>query len=114
MPEAKLMPVAEACRRLRISPATLYNWVRAGRLDLVRVGGRSRVSARTVRGILSAGDRDRPRSAVERAWTDLVRRGLVDPASRTAFFRPRFSPGAPIAMRGKRLSEIIIEERGER
>jgi hypothetical protein len=48
------------------------------------------------------------------AWDELVRRGLVDPASRQAFFGPKLADFKPIRVKGKPVSEIIIEERGER
>jgi excisionase family DNA binding protein len=117
----KLLTVKEACDRLRISRATLYNLVNRGELAFVKIGGKSLISEEGIDRLIAQSTRTPPKrsaSAEEDAWAvswdELVRRGLVDPASRRAFFAPKFSDFKPVKANGKPASEIIIEERGER
>jgi excisionase family DNA binding protein len=117
----KLLTVKEACERLRISRATLYNLVKKGKLTFVKIGGKSLISDKVIDRLIAQATRTPPKraaSAKEEAWTAswdaLVRRSLVDPASRRAFFAPKFSDFKPVKAKGKPASLIIIEERGER
>lgn len=117
----KLLTVKEACERLRISRATLYNLVKNGKLGIIKIGGKSLVSDESIDRLIAEATRIRPKRAAGGKvvtwvayWDELVRRGLVDPASRRSFFAPKFSDFEPVKTKGKPASEIIIEERGER
>ena len=117
----RLLTVREACERLRISRATLYNLVKKRKLAFVKIGGKSLIRDDVIHRLIAQGSRERPKRPAEtpaktraRLWEDLVRRGLVDPASRQAFLVPKLAPFRPIKARGKPASQIIIEERGER
>lgn len=117
----KLLTVKETCERLRISRATLYNLVKTGKLTFVKIGGKSLVREDAVERLITQGTRRRPKKTARTeeetravSWEKLVRRGLVDPASRRAFLAPKFSDFKPVKVKGKLASEIIIEERGER
>lgn len=117
----KLLTVKEACERLRISRATLYNLVKKGKLSLVKIGGKSLISEEVIDRLIAQATWTPPKRAADAgektwaaSWDELIRRGLVDPASRRAFFAPKFSDFKPVKAKGKPASEIIIEERGER
>lgn len=117
----RLLTIREACERLRISRATLYNLARKGKLAFVKIGGKSLVRDDVIHRLIAQGSRARPKrpggtpgTTPATLWNDLVRRGLVEPASRQAFLAPRLAPFRPIKAKGKPASEIIIEERGER
>ena len=117
----KLLTVKETCERLRISRATLYNLVKSGKLTFIKIGGKSLISEDAVDGLIMESTRTPPTRTARTeeetwaaSWDELVRRGLVDSASRRAFLAPRFSDFKPVKARGKLASEIIIEERGER
>lgn len=117
----KLLTVKEVCERLRISRATLYNLVRKGELAFVKIGGKSLISEDDVDRLIAQATRTPPKRSTTGeedawaiSWDELVRRGLVDPASRRAFIAPKLSDFKPVKAKGKPASEIIIEERGER
>ena len=116
-----MLTVREACERLRISRATLYNLAKNGKLTFVKIGGKSLIRDDVIHRLIARGSGKRPkrpprtaRTSRVRLWEDLVRRRLVDPESRQAFLTPRLTPFKPIKAKGKPASEIIIEERGER
>ncbi len=117
----QLLTVKEACTRLRISRATLYNLVKRGTLAFVKIGGKSLIRDDTIDRLI-AQETSPPAQRVTgaagrkwaRCWDDLLRRGLVAPASRRAFLAPKYSDLSPIKTKGKPASEIIIQERGER
>lgn len=116
----KLLTVKETCERLRISRATLYNLIKSGKLAVVKIGGKSLIREDAANRLVTQGTRTRPKmtdrtdeEAWRNFWDELVRRGLVDPASRRAFFAPKFSDFTPVKVKGKLASEIIIDERGE-
>lgn len=117
----KLLTVKEACQRLRISRATLYNLIKRGDLAFVKIGGKSLIREEAIDRLIAQGTRTPPkrRARTEEeawavSWDELVRRGLVDPTSRRAFLAPKFSDFKPVKVKGKPASQIIIEERGER
>jgi excisionase family DNA binding protein len=117
----RLLTIREACERLRISRATLYNLTKKGTLPLVKIGGKSLIKEAAIDRLIVQGASaatKRPAGAEEKtwaaAWDEIVRLGLVDAASRRAFFAPKFSDFKPAKARGKPASLIIIEERGER
>jgi excisionase family DNA binding protein len=117
----RLLTVKEACERLRISRATLYNLAKKGTLAFVKIGGKSLIKEMTIDHLIAQATwrpPKRPASDEEKtwaaAWLALVRLGVVDPGSRRAFFAPKFSHFKPVKARGKPASLIIIEERGER
>jgi excisionase family DNA binding protein len=117
----RLLTVREVCERLRISRATLYNLVKGGKLTFVKIGGKSLIRDDVVHRLIARGSLGRAERSARtarptraRLWEDLVRRGLVEPASRQAFLAPRLAPFRPVKAKGKPASEIIIEERGER
>jgi excisionase family DNA binding protein len=117
----KLLTVKETCERLRISRATLYNLVRGGKLTFVKIGGKSLMSEEAIERFITQAARTAPTRTARTeeetwavSWDELVRRGLVDSASRRAFLAPKFSDFRPVKAKGKLASEIIIEERGER
>jgi excisionase family DNA binding protein len=119
--QMRLLTVREACERLRISRTTLYNLVKQGKLTFVKIGGKSLIGDDVIHRLIARGSRERPKRAARaggttwaRLWEDLVRRGIVVPASRRAFLAPRLAPFRPIKAKGKPASEIITEERGER
>ena len=116
-----MLTVRETCERLRISRATLYNLVKRGKLTFVKIGGKSLIRDDVIHRLIARGSRERPKRPARaagttwaRLWDDLVRRGIVEPASRQALLAPRLAPFRPIKAKGKPASEIIIEERGER
>ncbi len=115
----RLLTVREACEQLRISRATLYNLARKGKLGFVKIEGKSLIRDDVIQRLIAQGSQGRSlrppgsRGAVWASlWDDLVRRGLVEPASREAFLAPRLVPFSPVGVKGKRPSETIIEERG--
>jgi excisionase family DNA binding protein len=117
----KLLTVKEACERLRISRATLYNLVRKGKVTIVKIGGKSLIREEDIDRLIAVGTGARgernasaKRSVLAAYWDELVNRGLVDPASRAAFFSPKPSDLEPVKTKGKPASQIIIDERGER
>jgi excisionase family DNA binding protein len=117
----RLLTVKEACERLRISRATLYNLTKEGKLAFVKIGGKSLIKEMAIDHLISQASSRPPKgsaSAEEKTWAatwhELVRLGLVDAASRRAFFAPKFPDFKPAKSRGKPASLIIIEERGER
>jgi len=117
----KLLTVKEACEHLRISRATLYTLVKKGQLAFVKIGGKSLIRQEAIVRLIAQGTRTAPARAprtqkkVRAAyWDELIRRGLVDPASRRAFLAPKYSDFEPVKAKGKPASAIIIEERGER
>jgi excisionase family DNA binding protein len=116
----RLLTVREACERLRISRATLYNLAKDGKITFVKIGGKSLIRDDVIHRLIARGSKRpiRPpraaRTSRVRLWEDLVRRGLVEPESRQAFVAPRLTPFKPIKAKGKPASEFIIEERGER
>ena len=117
----RLLTVREACERLRISRATLYNLAKRGKLTFVKIGGKSLIRDDVIHRLIARGSGKRPKRAPRtartsraRLWDDLVRRGLVEPASRGAFLSPKLVPFRPVKAKGKLPSETIIEERGER
>lgn len=117
----QLLTVKEACARLRISRATLYNLVKRGILTFVKIGGKSLIREVAIDHLIAQDTstlRARRTGAAglewARCWHDLVRRGLVEPTSRRAFLAPQYSDLSPIRTKGKAASEIIMQGRGER
>ena len=117
----RLLTVREACERLRISRATLYNLAKRGKLAFVKIGGKSLIRDDIIDRLIAQGSWARPkRTAVAPGgtwaslWQEIVRRGLVDPASRRAFLAPRLKAFKPVKAKGKAASQLIIEGRGER
>ncbi len=117
----RLLTVREACERLRISRATLYNLAKNGQLAFVKIGGKSLIRDDVIHRLITRGSRERPKRRARALatrwaalWDDLVRQGLVEPASRQAFLAPKLAPFKPTKAKGKPASAIIIEERGER
>jgi len=39
----QMLTVREVAERLRVSPATVYRWVRRGKLEALRIGGTTRI-----------------------------------------------------------------------
>jgi excisionase family DNA binding protein len=117
----KLLTVKEACERLRISRATLYNLAKQGKIAFVKIGGKSLVREGDIDRLIAEGTGARAernastkRGVLGAYWDELINRGLVDPASRVAFFSPRLSDLKPVKSKGKLASQIITDERGER
>ncbi len=117
----KLLTVKEACERLRISRATLYNLVKKGKIAFVKIGGKSLIREEDIDRLIAEGTgaRAKHNARTKKAglavyWDELINRGLVDPVSRVAFFSPRLSDIKPVKTKGKPASQIIIDERGER
>ena len=116
----RLLTIQEACERLRISRATLYNLVKSVKLTFVRIGEKLLIRENVIHRLIARGSRLRPKRPARtpgatsaRLWEDLVRRGLVEAASRQAFLAPKLTPFKPVKTKGKPASEIIVEERGE-
>ena len=117
----KLLTVKEACERLRISRATLYNLVKKGKIAFVKIGGKSLIREEGIDRLIAEGTGARAernarakRGVLAAYWDELINRGVADPASRVAFFSPRLSDLKPVKTKGKPASQIIIDERGER
>jgi len=117
----RLLTIREACERLRISRATLYNLAKRGKIAFVKIGGKSLIRDDAIHRLISQGSRARsqrpapsPETTWPTLWDALLRRGLVEPASRGAFLSPKLVPFRPVKAKGKLPSETIIEERGER
>ncbi|MGH7148749.1 MAG: helix-turn-helix domain-containing protein, partial [Nitrospiraceae bacterium] len=51
----KLLTVKEACVRLRISRATLYNLVRKGKIGFVKIGGKSLIREEDIDRLIAEG-----------------------------------------------------------
>ena len=47
--------VDEAAEALRVTPATLYRWIAAGKLKTVKIGGRRLVSAKVLNNLINRG-----------------------------------------------------------
>ncbi|HUG48127.1 MAG TPA: helix-turn-helix domain-containing protein [Candidatus Limnocylindria bacterium] len=72
------MDVRAAARELDVSERTLRRWLREGRLDAYRVGGRIRIPARAVR------DARSPYQATDAVGTEMSERAAKVDASLTA------------------------------
>ena len=117
----RLLTIQEACERLRISRATLYNLVKNGQLAFMKIGGKLLIRDYVIHRLIAHGSPTQPKRSARtpgatwaRLWEDLVRQGLVEPASRQAFLAPKLASFKPIKAKEKPASAIIIEERGER
>jgi excisionase family DNA binding protein len=117
----QLLTIREACEWLRISRATLYNLAKSGKIAFVKIGGKSLIRDDAIHRLIAQGSRARsqrpagsPGTTWATLWDDLVRRGIVEPASRGAFLSPKLVPFRPVEVKGKPPSETIIQERGER
>jgi excisionase family DNA binding protein len=117
----RLLTIKEACERLRVSRATLYNLVKKGDLALIKIGGKSLIGEPVIERLITQAARTRPRWGVASrepawvaCWEELASRGLVDATSRRAFFDSDLADFKPVKAKGKLASQIIIEERGER
>jgi excisionase family DNA binding protein len=47
--------IDEAAEAMRVTPATLYRWIAAGKLKTVKIGGRRLVSAKVLNTLLERG-----------------------------------------------------------
>jgi excisionase family DNA binding protein len=47
--------IDEAAEALRVTPATVYKWIAAGKLKSVKIGGRRLVSARALHALIEKG-----------------------------------------------------------
>ena len=48
--------IDEAAEAMRVTPATLYRWIAAGKLRTVKIGGRRLVSAKVLNALLEKGN----------------------------------------------------------
>lgn len=113
----KLLTIAEACERLRISRATLYKLIKARKLTLVKIGKRSLIPEDALEGLVQSSQA--PRGSVderlrEHWFNALLHQAVVSSASRQAFVAPTISPFEPVKAQGSLTSELLIAERGER
>lgn len=114
----RLLTIAEARKRLKVSRATLYNLIRAGKLALVKVGKRSLVPEGALERLIEESRPPRHRGGDERRrreqWFDaLLRAGVVWAGSRQALVAPAMSPFRPVKAQGIPASDLVLAERGQ-
>ncbi len=117
----ELLTVTEVCEPLRISRATLYNLIEKEKLPLLKIGGKSLIRKQVINHLIPHACQTAPKGAASTKkeasatyWDELIPQGLVDPASRRAFFDPEVSDFKRVKAKGKPGSEIIIEGRERR